>query len=109
MLCFFNLPNTGNRCLNLGENKPNYMLPVEAGSLLQLVQPQPPASAPSPVLEVSDVAEPPFPAVAEIAPAASTNNTTAESPPAAPNAQAKLLVGVFVAKLAISLPILLLF
>ncbi|KAJ6819806.1 glycerophosphodiester phosphodiesterase GDPDL3-like [Iris pallida] len=55
-----------NSCLKLGDNTPNYMLPVEGGFLLNnIVDPsvQPPALAPLPVLDASDVLEPPLPSV----------------------------------------------
>ncbi|CAD5180917.1 unnamed protein product [Musa acuminata subsp. malaccensis] len=54
-----------NSCSKLGSKKPNYMLPIEAGQLLPLMAPavQPPALAPMPVLNASDVVEPPFPQV----------------------------------------------
>ncbi|KAK0600198.1 hypothetical protein LWI29_012674 [Acer saccharum] len=46
---------------------PNYMSPVQPGSLLQLITPlyMPPAVVPMPILTESDIAEPPFPPVAE--------------------------------------------
>lgn len=52
-----------NSCLKLGDKAPNYMIPVQGGSLLSLVQPfaLPPALAPLPVLDASDVVEPPLP------------------------------------------------
>lgn len=58
MLCLC----AGNACSKLGDKAPNYMLPVQAGGLLQLMSPSvlPPALAPMPVLEVSDVVEPPL-------------------------------------------------
>lgn len=54
-----------NSCRNMGNNAPNYMYPVQGGTLLQLVAPQtmPPALAPMPVLNGSDVVEPPLPPV----------------------------------------------
>ncbi|TXG67446.1 hypothetical protein EZV62_008721 [Acer yangbiense] len=44
---------------------PNYMTPVQPGSLIQLVTPQymPPDVAPMPILTESDIAEPPLPPV----------------------------------------------
>ncbi|KAG1364248.1 hypothetical protein COCNU_11G010750 [Cocos nucifera] len=51
-----------NACSKLGDKAPNYMLPVQAGGLLGLMAPDalPPALSPMPVLEVSDVVEPPL-------------------------------------------------
>ncbi|RWW27580.1 hypothetical protein GW17_00007985 [Ensete ventricosum] len=50
----------------MGKNAPSYMSPVQGGGLLQLVSSQslPPALSPMPVLDVSDVVEPPLPPVA---------------------------------------------
>ncbi|MEI4855901.1 hypothetical protein, partial [Klebsiella pneumoniae] len=93
-------------CLNLGENTPVYMSPVKPGSLLSLIQPQPPAEAPSPVLAESDVAEPPFPSVVA---KPNTDNDTTAPPPNPPNGQAKVVVGIFLSNLAILLATLLLF
>ncbi|XP_008798764.1 glycerophosphodiester phosphodiesterase GDPDL4-like isoform X2 [Phoenix dactylifera] len=52
-----------NACSKLGDKAPKYMVPVHVGDLLGLMAPEslPPALAPMPVLEVSDVAEPPLP------------------------------------------------
>ncbi|XP_010913956.1 glycerophosphodiester phosphodiesterase GDPDL4 [Elaeis guineensis] len=52
-----------NACSKLGDKAPTYMLPVQVGDLLGLMAPEalPPALAPMPVLEVSDVVEPPLP------------------------------------------------
>ncbi|XP_008782908.2 glycerophosphodiester phosphodiesterase GDPDL3-like [Phoenix dactylifera] len=51
-----------NACSKLGDKAPNYMLPVQVGGLLGLMTPEalPPALAPMPVLEASDVVEPPL-------------------------------------------------
>ncbi|CAL9134023.1 unnamed protein product [Musa textilis] len=55
-----------NSCRKMGKNAPSYMSPAQGGGLLQLVSPQslPPALSPMPVLDVSDVVEPPLPPVA---------------------------------------------
>lgn len=102
-----------NRCLGLGKEAPNYMTPVEPGSLLQVVLPQPPTQAPSPVLSESDVLESPLPSVAPTAaPTASItekNNATALPPASQPNGQSKLVLGVLLANLPLLLSTILLF
>ncbi|KAL1821457.1 hypothetical protein DCAR_0417869 [Daucus carota subsp. sativus] len=91
-----------NRCLGLGTNTPPYMTPVEPGSLLTVVLPQPPAQAPSPVLSDSNVLEPPLPSVA-VAPT-TANTTTPALPPTNPrNGQSKLVLSVLVANLPLLL------
>ncbi|ONK70122.1 uncharacterized protein A4U43_C05F30490 [Asparagus officinalis] len=52
-----------NTCLKLGNKMPNYMVPVQVGSLLVTlnVAALPPAQAPMPILNADDVAEPPLP------------------------------------------------
>ncbi|KAL5727947.1 glycerophosphodiester phosphodiesterase [Ranunculus cassubicifolius] len=54
-----------NKCLTMGNNTPDYMLPAQPGSLMTLIQPValPPAEAPAPILRDGDVAEPPLPPV----------------------------------------------
>lgn len=84
-----------NRCLSMKET-PNYMSPVQPGSLLQLVTPDylPPKTAPSPVLNDKDVAEPPLPPVSAKAPAPAVDSgPTAASPTSKPNGQPKLGAG----------------
>lgn len=86
------------------------MTPVGPGNLLSVSQTQPAAVAPSPVLEVSDVTEPPFPSV--VAKPDSNNGTgdgTTAPPPKQPSGQAKVVVGIFVSNLAILLVTVLLF
>uniref|UniRef100_J3MU80 glycerophosphodiester phosphodiesterase n=2 Tax=Oryza brachyantha TaxID=4533 RepID=J3MU80_ORYBR len=54
-----------NSCMGLGDNMPQYMLPVEIAGLAQLLNGstvQPPALSPMPVLSSSNVTEPPLPA-----------------------------------------------
>jgi hypothetical protein len=61
-----------NKCMNMGDNTPNFMAPATPGGLLEAMSKTalPPALAPMPLLTGSDVAEPPLP------PAGSTNGTT---------------------------------
>ncbi|CAL9181539.1 unnamed protein product [Musa hybrid cultivar] len=83
-----------NSCSKLGSKKPNYMLAIEAGELLGLVPPavQPPAQAPMPVLNASDVVEPPFP---QVAPKGSVG---AEAPPPmAPSSGQRRIASLFLA------------
>ncbi|KAL1325558.1 hypothetical protein HN51_035612 [Arachis hypogaea] len=59
-----------NKCLNLGNKTPPYMAPAQPGALFQAIPPgaAPPAPAPLPPLTVSEVIEPPLPAVSKISP-----------------------------------------
>ncbi|KAH0987312.1 hypothetical protein GBA52_014489 [Prunus armeniaca] len=89
-----------NRCLSEKET-PNYMAPIQAASLIQVVSADylPPAEAPNPPLTASDVVEPPLPAV-ESAPAPGpTGNSTVGAPPP-PNRQPKIAAGFFLSSLA---------
>ncbi|KAL0916072.1 hypothetical protein M5K25_013554 [Dendrobium thyrsiflorum] len=73
-----------NSCRNLGNNMPNYMQPVQVGGLKQLlVAPaQPPVLSPMPILEDSDVVEPPLPSVSPVNPSTPTppNQGNASAP-----------------------------
>lgn len=62
-------------------NAKQAILPVQPGSLIGIIQgAEPPAEAPAPTLEVSDIVDPPLPPVAA--------NLTTNSPPApAPDAK----------------------
>uniref|UniRef100_A0A0E0IE15 glycerophosphodiester phosphodiesterase n=1 Tax=Oryza nivara TaxID=4536 RepID=A0A0E0IE15_ORYNI len=75
-----------NSCL--GVNMPSYMKPAQIGGLAQLLygsQAQPPALAPMPVLNSSDVTEPPFPSAApKNAPGGAANGST-PAPGASPS------------------------
>uniref|UniRef100_A0A0E0EN54 glycerophosphodiester phosphodiesterase n=1 Tax=Oryza meridionalis TaxID=40149 RepID=A0A0E0EN54_9ORYZ len=77
-----------NSCTGLGVNMPSYMNPAEIGGLAQLLngsQAQPPALAPMPVLNSSDVTEPPFPPAApKNAPGGAANGST-PAPGASPS------------------------
>ncbi|KAK1391892.1 Glycerophosphodiester phosphodiesterase [Heracleum sosnowskyi] len=101
-----------NRCLTLGKKTPRYMNPVAIGSdgLLSVSETQPPAEAPNPVLTVSNVTEPPFPAVV-VKP--HTDNGTSSGatapPPKQPSGQDKVVRGSFLLNLAILLTTLMLF
>lgn len=89
-----------NRCLS-EKVLPNYMSPIQAASLIQVVSADylPPAEAPNPPLTASDVVEPPLPAV-ESAPAPGpTGNSTVGAPPP-PNRQPKIAAGFFLSSLA---------
>nr|XP_010913177.1 glycerophosphodiester phosphodiesterase GDPDL3 isoform X1 [Elaeis guineensis] len=70
-----------NSCRNLGSRMPVFMEPVEPGALLQLIPAasQPPALAPMPVLNVSDVVEPPLPPVASKTPPPTGGTTPSPS------------------------------
>lgn len=77
-----------NSCTGLGVNMPSYMNPAQIGALAQLLngsQAQPPALAPMPVLNSSDVTEPPFPSAApKNAPGGAANGST-PAPGASPS------------------------
>ncbi|CAL9748097.1 unnamed protein product [Musa acuminata subsp. burmannicoides] len=91
-----------NSCSKLGSKKPNYMLPIEAGQLLSLMAPDalPPAQAPMPVLNASDVVEPPFP---QVTPKGSVG---AEAPP--PKAPSPSSGQQQIASLLLALPMVML-
>ncbi|CAL9107052.1 unnamed protein product [Musa acuminata var. zebrina] len=95
-----------NSCSKLGSKKPNYMLPIEAGQLLPLMAPDalPPALAPMPVLNASDVVEPPFP---QVTPKGSVG---AEAPPptAPPKAPSPSSGQQQIASLLLALPMVML-
>jgi glycerophosphoryl diester phosphodiesterase len=82
-----------NGCLGLGNRTPIYMSPVGPGQLLELIQPQPPAVAPSPVLSEDDVVDPPLPPV--VPRPRPTNDSTAAAPTPPNGAQPKLSAAVF--------------
>lgn len=85
-----------NTCQNMGNNTPNYMMPVQPGGLLQIMSPQaqPPALSPLPVLLDSDVAEPPLPDAKQ-----GTPNAEAPSK-ASPQLRAAALISVLIAILS---------
>ncbi|BAT80643.1 hypothetical protein VIGAN_03023800 [Vigna angularis var. angularis] len=89
-----------NKCLNLGDKRPTYMDPVTPGGLFSLITTDflPPAQAPLPPLTESEVAEPPLPPVAKIAPASSPSSGT---PAPQRNAQPKVAVCFFFSSLAV--------
>ncbi|XVF33915.1 hypothetical protein REPUB_Repub18cG0012300 [Reevesia pubescens] len=98
-----------NRCLNRGSKIPDYMSPVQPGSLLQLITPAylPPAEAPKPYLTESDVVEPPLPPVASKTPLSTPSGNAAA--PTSPNGQPKVATCVIVPLMALLLAIYLLF
>ncbi|KAJ4981179.1 hypothetical protein NE237_032016 [Protea cynaroides] len=72
-----------NKCLNMGNNTPNYMLPVLPGGLMKVITTNlPPAEAPNPVLIEADVIEPPLPPVVE-----KPTNSETRGPASAPNSR----------------------
>ncbi|KAK9025924.1 hypothetical protein V6N11_038778 [Hibiscus sabdariffa] len=98
-----------NRCLRRGDKTPNYMIPVEPGSLLQLVTTEylPPAEAPKPYLTEADVVEPPLPPVAMKSPTSTPSGTA--SAPRSPNGQPKVAASVIIPLMAVLLAVYLLF
>lgn len=102
---------TGNRCLTLGKKTPKYMNPVAVGSegLLSVSKTQPPAEAPNPVLTLSNVTEPPIPAIVVNPHADNGTSSDATAPsPKQPSAQAKVVGSSFLLDLAILLATLIL-
>nr|DAD20315.1 TPA_asm: hypothetical protein HUJ06_021778 [Nelumbo nucifera] len=97
-----------NRCLGMGKNIPIYMTPVQPGSLMQVITPDflPPAEAPNPVLEDSNVAEPPFPSAKT-----NTSSGTAAASPTSPkpSGQPRRTTCVFLSSLGMLLASLLFF
>uniref|UniRef100_A0A7N2M9N3 glycerophosphodiester phosphodiesterase n=2 Tax=Quercus lobata TaxID=97700 RepID=A0A7N2M9N3_QUELO len=95
-----------NPCL-LGKNAPPYMSSVEAGSLMQLITPDylPPAEAPFPVLNESDVMEPPMPPVSATAttPTSSPGGVNTTIAPTQRNGQSKIASCFFLPYLAMLL------
>ncbi|XP_055824741.1 glycerophosphodiester phosphodiesterase GDPDL4-like [Solanum dulcamara] len=94
-----------NRCLAY-KNLPPYMSPVQPGSLLGLMTPQsmPPVEPPYPMLNDSDVTEPPLPPVAKINPS-NDNGSTARAPATAPNGQSSVVANIVMSSVAVLLAI----
>jgi len=91
--------HAGNTCLKLGDKMPNYFIPVQVGGLLMAMQPTvlPPALAPLPVLDASDVVEPPLPP-------ASLKPTVASPPGTQPSAgPPRRLAAAFLLSVAIAM------
>ncbi|CAL1354039.1 unnamed protein product [Linum trigynum] len=86
-----------NRCLANLDNVPPYMAPVQAGSLLGLVQTPslPPAQAPNPPLTENDIAEAPLPPVGT-RPTADSPPGAGATPPPSPSGQPKGAAAGFV-------------
>lgn len=82
------------------------MSPVQPGSLLGLMTPQsmPPVEPPYPVLNESDVTEPPLPPVAKINPS-NDNGSTARAPATAPNGQSSVVASILMSSVAVLLAI----
>ncbi|KAJ7960857.1 Glycerophosphodiester phosphodiesterase [Quillaja saponaria] len=99
-----------NRCLNLGNNTPAYMTPVQPGGLIQLITPQllPPAASPLPVLTDSDVSEPPLPPVSDVVPTSSPGAGFTPAAQSPRNAQPKIAVCFYLSSLAVLLASLIL-
>ncbi|ONK68516.1 uncharacterized protein A4U43_C05F12650 [Asparagus officinalis] len=77
-----------NSCTKLGDDAPGYMQPVQVGGLLQLLakKAQPPAEAPFPILNPSDVVEPPLPpAINSSTPTSPGGGGNASAPPTPPS------------------------
>lgn len=65
---YWNITSTGSPCSDANAKLPYTILPTEPGSLLSLAPPEaaPPAEPPAPILEASDVVDPPLPPVADL-------------------------------------------
>lgn len=93
-----------NRCLGYKEIPP-YMMPVEPGSLFQVMVPAlfPPAQPPNPVLTEEDVIEPPLPPVAVRSPPSNRGNGAAAPGPTSPSGQSTLVASTLLSTLTILL------
>ncbi|KAG5090927.1 hypothetical protein JHK82_049705 [Glycine max] len=98
-----------NKCLNLGENTPPYMKPVQVGGLFKQIAKYslPPAVAPAPALTEDEVTEPPLPSVSKIAPSSPIAGTGPVAQPPR-NAQTKVAVCFFMSTLSLLVASLLL-
>ncbi|CAH9083630.1 unnamed protein product [Cuscuta europaea] len=89
---------------------PQYMQPVQPGSLLQLITPQllPPTEAPSPTLTESDIAQPDLPAVSKDSPPPPLPPATTSSPPPRlpPSGQPSTTFGIYAMSMCILLSLL---
>ncbi|KAK4753046.1 hypothetical protein SAY87_021844 [Trapa incisa] len=94
-----------NKCLGLGDKTPPYMVPIQPGGLLQLIPTPalPPTLAPSPVLNVFDVNEPPLPSVSAEAPSSTPGNNTTTAPSPSGSSQPNLSVSIFISSLLVLL------
>ncbi|CAL9087218.1 unnamed protein product [Musa acuminata var. zebrina] len=85
-----------NSCRNLGNSMPNYMQAVLAGGLISLMNSDslPPALAPIPPLDVSDVVEPPLPSATPkaVAPASGGTASPSAKPSSGQRSPASILV-----------------
>lgn len=74
--------NTGNACLKMGKQKPDFTKPVEPRGLLQVMTAETllPVQAPLPILKDSDADEPPLPAVSVSSPRPSAGGGNAPAP-----------------------------
>ncbi|CAL9135982.1 unnamed protein product [Musa textilis] len=85
-----------NSCRNLGNSMPNYMQAVQPGGLISLLTSDslPPALAPIPPLDVSDVVEPPLPSAMPkaVAPASGATVSPSLKPSSGQRSPASILV-----------------
>ncbi|XP_043691000.1 glycerophosphodiester phosphodiesterase GDPDL4-like isoform X2 [Telopea speciosissima] len=100
-----------NKCLNMGNNRPSYMSPVQPAGLLQVITTPylPPAEAPNPVLTDADVIEPPLPSLVQKKPTSEAGGP-ATSPTAAiraPNGQPRNASSFFLSYFVVLLAFLL--
>lgn len=95
-----------NGCLNMGDNIPNYMKPVQPGGLLQeLVASSqlPPAQAPNPVLTENDVTEAPLPPVSRVEPSANPGDSAPPPNSPTPSGNPRLDACMFLSSLSVVL------
>ncbi|RWW53402.1 hypothetical protein BHE74_00040106 [Ensete ventricosum] len=90
------LYRAGNSCTKLSTSTPNYMQAVPPGELLSLLSSDslPPALAPMPPLDVSDVVEPPLPSATPkaVAPASRGTASPSSNPSSGQRSPASILV-----------------
>ena len=105
---------TGNKCLSLPNDQvPNYALPAEPGRLFGSMTPElmPPAAAPSPVLNDSDLASPPIPpAVKRQHPSPPSGDESTASPPDSTSSQQpRIVVNIIQSFIAMAVGLLLMY
>ncbi|XP_043688506.1 glycerophosphodiester phosphodiesterase GDPDL3-like [Telopea speciosissima] len=100
-----------NKCLTMGNNTPNYMLPVQPDGLMQSIPNNalPPAEAPNQILTDSNVIEPPLPPVVQKLPTFVTPGPAAAPTASTPNGQPQRATDFFLSSLLLVLLAFLIF
>ncbi|KAF3331076.1 putative glycerophosphoryl diester phosphodiesterase 2 [Carex littledalei] len=84
------------QCFNAGNNTPAYFEPVQVGGLIELIvaPAQPPALAPLPVLNASDVLEAPLPPASVETPKNASGPSTQPSQPSQPSHTSRTVTSI---------------